>query len=95
MGIDRAYTDDAVLGQSKLCGCVRRKRSGFGSNRLGGGRQAQPPRSPSGANRAESGSAAPEQSGQWQGQPMTGPLANPPGETERPVPFWLRSIRRK
>ncbi|HUD79209.1 MAG TPA: type IV secretion system protein [Streptosporangiaceae bacterium] len=62
---------------------------------LGGGRQGQPPRSPSGANRAESGSAAPEQSGQWQGQPMTGPLANPPGETERPVPFWLRSIRRK
>ncbi|MFZ0045750.1 MAG: hypothetical protein WAL16_07940, partial [Streptosporangiaceae bacterium] len=62
---------------------------------LGGGRQGQAPRGPSGANGAESGSAAAGQSGQWQGQPVTGPLASPPGETERPVPFWLRSIRRK
>jgi hypothetical protein len=31
----------------------------------------------------------------WQGQGMTGPLARPPAEPDRQVPFWLRPIRRK
>ena len=31
----------------------------------------------------------------WQGQAMTGPLARPPAEPERQVPFWLRPMRRK
>jgi len=40
-------------------------------------------------------SAASEQPVPWQGQPMRGPLAPPPAEPTRNVPFWLRPMRRK
>ncbi len=71
------------------------------------GYPAPPPRRPasnggpaSGAStgsRSPAGGPAPGQQSPWQGQPGTGPLAGPeqshPGE--RPVPFWLRPLRRK
>jgi len=31
----------------------------------------------------------------WHGQPMAGPLARRPDQAERPVPFWLRPVRRR
>jgi hypothetical protein len=31
----------------------------------------------------------------WQGQPMSGPMASQDRAPERPVPFWLRPLRRK
>ena len=50
-----------------------------------------------GQARAGSGQpgSSPGQAAPWQGQPMTGPLARPPAEPDRQVPFWLRPIRRK
>lgn len=39
--------------------------------------------------------AAGSQPASWQGQPMAGPLARRPDQAERPVPFWLRPVRRR
>jgi len=66
------------------------------------GRQGQPPaRGQSQSGRAQSGRAEADQQSSsterssWQGQAMPGPLARPPAEPERQVPFWLRPMRRK
>jgi hypothetical protein len=48
--------------------------------------------------RPPSSAGSPERTGSpppWQGQPMSGPLAGPGRAPERPVPFWLRPLRRK
>jgi hypothetical protein len=48
--------------------------------------------------RPASSGGPPERTGPpppWQGQPMSGPLASPGRAQERPVPFWLRPLRRK
>ena len=59
-------------------------------------RQAQPPRRTS-AGRAEPGQGPGTQERRvpGQSQPLSGPLAGPPAEPDRPRPFWLRPVRRK
>jgi hypothetical protein len=52
-------------------------------------------RGQSATGRAESVRPADGQPVPWQGQPMTGPLARRADESERPVPFWLRPVRRR
>ena len=60
------------------------------------GRQAQPSRRAS-AGRAERGQGPGSRERQvpGQSQPVSGPLAGPAVEPERPRPFWLRPVRRK
>jgi hypothetical protein len=53
--------------------------------------QSSAARNESGQQASSPGQAAPP----WQGQAMTGPLARPPAEPDRQVPFWLRPMRRK
>jgi hypothetical protein len=62
-----------------------------------GARQRPVPGRLSAAGRPESDRPAPADGSPvpWQGQPMTGPLARRAGPPERPVPFWLRPVRRK
>ena len=62
-----------------------------------GGRPRQTARGQSGAGRSQPDRPVPAagQRGPWQGQPMRGPLARPADQPERPVPFWLRPVRRK
>ena len=85
---------------------ARRVRAAPGPAPAGSGRQAreavggsprQTARGQSGAGRRQPDRPAPA-AGQrvpWQGQPMRGPLARPADQPDRPVPFWLRPVRRK
>ena len=60
-------------------------------------RQSAVPRRQSGMSRSESDRPA-SGGGEpvpWQGQPMTGPLARSADRPDRPVPFWLRPVRRR
>jgi len=59
------------------------------------GRQRPAFRGQSATGRPESDQLADGQPVPWQGQPMTGPLARRADESERPVPFWLRPVRRR
>jgi hypothetical protein len=56
------------------------------------GRQSQAHRNgqPTGQPGSPQGPGSP-----WEGEAMSGPLARPPAEADRPVPFWLRPMRRK
>jgi hypothetical protein len=62
-----------------------------------GGRQRSPLRGQTPTARSESDRPVPADGRPvpWQGQPMTGPLARRADESERPVPFWLRPVRRR
>jgi hypothetical protein len=91
-------------GQAPAGGRLRIRRSagaaptGQPGGRQPGGSQGRPPANgQSGAARTQSGEqgSSPGQAAQWQGQAMTGPLARPPAEPDRQVPFWLRPIRRR
>jgi hypothetical protein len=88
-----------VRGRAPENGRLRFRRSaGAGSTRQSSERQGKSPSGGSaGPARAEPGQqgSVPGQSVPWQGQPMSGPLARPAAEPARPVPFWLRPMRRK
>ncbi len=62
-----------------------------------GGRQRSALRGQSAAGRPASGrrEQADGPPAPWHGQPMTGPLARQAELPERPVPFWLRPMRRR
>ncbi|HEY7323819.1 MAG TPA: type IV secretion system protein [Streptosporangiaceae bacterium] len=62
-----------------------------------GGRQRSALRGQSAAGRPQSDRSEPAAGppALWQGQRMTGPLARQPELPERPVPFWLRPMRRR
>ena len=60
-----------------------------------GRRQHPTLRGQSATGRAESAKPADGQPVPWQGQAMTAPLARRADEPERPVPFWLRPVRRR
>jgi len=71
--------------------------SGRRASHTTGGRQPPVSRDQSGMSRSESDRPAPAgaQPVHWQGQSMTGPLARRGDQPERPVPFWLRPVRRR
>ena len=88
-------------GRAPASGPLRRRRSAGAapvrqpSERQPGERPARPAGGPQpGGARTESGQQGSPagQAESWQGQAMTGPLARPPAEPDRQVPFWLRPI---